>query len=455
MFAIDLESDSIYLHGSSEESAGTQVRGCVQLSFKETTRVKSISLQFTGLLKMNWQEDFAKATFPSPQRRQQCKLKKTVFQHDWALLPIRNLPHTMKSNTVYRFPFDLALPGDMAESITSPAGGSLVYEFKATVVRPFATKNLTLHRPLQVVRQLPLDVFYGSDGLSENNRMMTISKTYSDKVDYRIQLDNSVYQRGQPINIHFAFKPLIQGLRVEHVSCFLKEYITLASPMDDNSSNSVGDSSQPTVQQLNQQSRIVSLSRDDRFPCHGADWRHTETLIIPRSARAIHNDSTHPLIHIEHKLRLTICFVQDNGHLSELRVTMPIRLLETPTTAPAPNGHLTMDDPSTSTTTTTTMGDDLLPRYEDACLITPYDPQLQFWSSPSSSPMVSPSPSLPSLIYHSDSPSPSYEDSTTDHQPSPPHMIGSYPPLSCDYFSYQPSQLQRVPSYETAIRTPF
>jgi hypothetical protein len=56
MFAIDLESDSIYLHGSSEESAGTQVRGCVQLSFKETTRVKSISLQFTGLLKMNWQE---------------------------------------------------------------------------------------------------------------------------------------------------------------------------------------------------------------------------------------------------------------------------------------------------------------------------------------------------------------------------------------------------------------
>lgn len=361
----------------------------------------------------------------------------------------------MERNTVYRFPFDLALPGDMAESITSTVGGSLVYEFKATVVRPFATKNLTLHRPLRVIRQLPPDVLYGCNGIGEYNRMMTISKTYSDKVVYRIHLDNNVYKRGQPINIHFNFKPLIQGLRVEHVSCFLKEYITLTSPMHDNSSHSAGDDIHSPLQQLHQQSRIVSLSRVDRFPCHGTDWRHTETLTIPRSARAIHNDSSHPLIHIEHKLRLTICFVQDNGHLSELRVTMPIKLLETPPTVTTPNGHLMMDDSGTTATTTAMMGDDLLPRYEDACLITPYDPQLQFWSSPSSSPLVSPSPSLPSLVCHSGSPSPTYEESNTDHQPTPLHMIGSSPPLSCDYFSYQPSQLQRVPSYETAIRTPF
>ncbi|KAI8338980.1 hypothetical protein BC941DRAFT_341216, partial [Chlamydoabsidia padenii] len=311
-FTINLESDSIYLQGSPEESAGTEVRGCVELCFKETTRVKSINLQFTGLLRMNWQE----ATFPSPQRRQQCKLKKAIYQRDWSFLPIQNWPHTMKSNTVYRFPFNLALPGNMAASITSPAGGSLTYEFKASVVRPFATKNLVIHRPLQVIRQyLPVDGNY-------NNRMMIINKTYGDKVDYRIQLDKTVYQRGQFIHIHFTFKPLIQGLCMDHISCFLKEYTTLACPDDNNNDD-------PTLHQISQQSRIVSLTRDDQFPCYGTEWRQTETLVIPRSARAVHHDSTHPLIHIEHKLRLTICFVQDNGHLSELRVTMPIKLVET------------------------------------------------------------------------------------------------------------------------------
>jgi hypothetical protein len=56
MLAIRLENDTLYLHGTPEESAGTEIRGCLELSFKENTRVKSIHLEFTGLLKLNWEE---------------------------------------------------------------------------------------------------------------------------------------------------------------------------------------------------------------------------------------------------------------------------------------------------------------------------------------------------------------------------------------------------------------
>jgi hypothetical protein len=329
----------------------------------------------------------------------------------------------MDANTIYRYPFDLALPGDMAESIEQDCG-SLVYAFKAVVTRPLSAKKWVVHQPIHVIRSLqqqqqpqqqqPHPSIFGmaDDGEWLDSSSRVINRTFGDKVEYRIEMDKPMYQRGQPIRIQFTFTPLIQGLRIKHVSCFLKEYTTMAHPIHPGST---------TLEEYDT-NRIVSLVRDEQFPCYGHQWQRTETVVIPRSSQVVHYDTTHPLIRIRHKLRFTVCFVQPHGQLSELRVTMPVQLVEMP-----------------STQSTATI--DCLPRYEDACLSIPYHPQRQLWATSSSA-------SLPSLVSHPMCPSPSYDSLENDynHMATPPDNIAINSP--CDYFSYQPADqvLHHIPS---------
>lgn len=55
-FRIQLENDHLILHGSSEESAGTILRGKVFFNSYEKTKVKSIKLRFTGVTSVSWSE---------------------------------------------------------------------------------------------------------------------------------------------------------------------------------------------------------------------------------------------------------------------------------------------------------------------------------------------------------------------------------------------------------------
>ncbi|KAI8097543.1 uncharacterized protein BX664DRAFT_326641 [Halteromyces radiatus] len=457
MLTIHLENDSLYLYGTPEASAGTEIRGCLEIYFNEPTRVNSITLRFFGILKLQWEEGSSNIT----HHRRQCKIKKTLIQHDWTFLSARKWPYTMEAHKTYRYPFDLVLPGNMPESITTSTGGnygSLSYDFKATVTRPLAAKNLVLYRPIQVIRQQePCRTLFPRYN-------MVINNTYGEKVNYRIQLEKSIYQRGQPIRIHFKFVPLDQGLRIRHVSCFLKEYVTLIHSIEHISSI------HPSSSCTRQQSRIISLTRDDHFPCRGQEWKKMETLVIPRSTQAVQFDLDHPLLKIEHKLRFTICFIQPHGQLSELRVTMPIRLSATTDDVSDSRIRSTMANNTTTMTAPYRFSSDDLPRYEDACLLAPYEPYQQQWYSP-----PSPVPSLPALVHcnnnHSSFPYDGNNDdddiiddtgdwhqqhlTTPLDQPIATHDIACVP-SSGDYFSYQPCQpLQRVPSYDTAIRTPY
>lgn len=55
-FRIQLENDHLILHGTSEESAGTILRGSVLFNCQEKTKVKSIKLKFSGVTSVSWCE---------------------------------------------------------------------------------------------------------------------------------------------------------------------------------------------------------------------------------------------------------------------------------------------------------------------------------------------------------------------------------------------------------------
>lgn len=53
---IHVESDQLILYGSPTESAGCVLRGILELSLHEPTKVKSVSLRFTGKMLITWTE---------------------------------------------------------------------------------------------------------------------------------------------------------------------------------------------------------------------------------------------------------------------------------------------------------------------------------------------------------------------------------------------------------------
>lgn len=51
-FKIHVENDTLILRGSPEESVGCVLRGCVILHIKEAMKIKSITLNFSGRMKV-------------------------------------------------------------------------------------------------------------------------------------------------------------------------------------------------------------------------------------------------------------------------------------------------------------------------------------------------------------------------------------------------------------------
>ncbi|CAO3629179.1 unnamed protein product [Cunninghamella echinulata] len=390
------------------------------------------------------------------------------MQKEWQFIENQKWLTTtyLSSHTKHRYPFQMILPGNISETMIAPPYGTLHYELKATAVK--STSSLSSST---MITQLPIHIhrlpLIQPDRLLFNNdndrelQIVHLTNTWEQKVNYHIQLNKKIYQRGEPIQIQFTFRPLTQGLKIRHLSCFLKEYTTLHLNPHDQSSNITTTT----------QSKIISLVRNDQFPCRGTEWKKNETLIIPRSPKDSQFDLIHPFLEIEHKVKFTIHFIQQYGQLSQLHLTIPIKLCEQQQQQQQCQSLMQQNQRSFSL--------DDLPKYEDACLLMPYDPQ-QWMAALDTMPSLSP-PYSPSPLHH-----PHHSDMDWDHEITTPD--DDHPHLNtisssstnnnnnnnnnnnCDYFSYQPSSssthnnniysdsmisLHSIPSYETAIRSPF
>ncbi|ORX60388.1 hypothetical protein DM01DRAFT_1332547 [Hesseltinella vesiculosa] len=248
----------------------------------------------------------------------------------------------------------------------------------------------------------------------------TLENVWDQCLHYRVQLNKRRFKRGEPIYVQITLRPLIPGLRVRHISSFLKEYVLLSPPPTDVHHHH-------HQAPLHESSRIVTFARNETLrslSCQ-SEWKVKETLVIPRFGNVLHFDLDHPMIEVRHKAKFTICLLQEsNGKKLDLRVTMPLDLVDAAASLPQPES-----DVSAARRSPGGLWLENLPPYEDACLSTPhYDTD---WSATS----------------------PMDEVICT-----PPNNLVSH---AQDYFSFQPScglptiPLQRVPSYETAMRSPF
>ncbi|KAI8051811.1 hypothetical protein BDF21DRAFT_404331 [Thamnidium elegans] len=306
---IELASEEIVLMGHASESAGKMLRGSVILNLTEPMKVRSVILSFTGKMKVSWSEGIG-------HHQHYHKQEKDIMEHKWQFVPIMDQAHK-KAFTLgageHKWDFELMLPGDLPQSLEAE-GGQVVYRLKATVERTAFLQNIVKKKIMRVVRcMLPTEF--------ELIQTLEIHNTWAEKMMYDILLPSKVYARGHLIPITFHITPIAARLRVRTLTATLKEYCTYTA----------NDCSKTDT-------RIVKIQKDeDPFPnapvqtggpIDPISWTKVISLDIPpMSSQMAFCDADNEMIRIRHKLKFVICLVNADGHLSELRCSVPVIII--------------------------------------------------------------------------------------------------------------------------------
>ncbi|KAI8059958.1 uncharacterized protein B0P05DRAFT_574825 [Gilbertella persicaria] len=285
--SIELDNKEIVLLGHASESAGKLLRGSLVLSLTEPIKVRSVNLTFTGKMKVSWSEGIG-------HHQHYHKQEKEIIEHNWEFLPVvdHKKAFTLGAGQ-HKWDFELLLP--------------------AVVERTAFLHNLVKKQVIQIVRCMLPSEF-------DLVQSLEIHNTWAEKMMYDILLPSKVHARGQPVPITFHITPIANRLRVRTLTVTLKEYCTYTA----------NDCTKTDT-------RIVKLKREeDPFSTlnqHETShppvvWTKLLNLDIPpMSSTAAFCDADNEMIRIRHKLKFVICLINADGHLSELRCSVPIIII--------------------------------------------------------------------------------------------------------------------------------
>ncbi|KAI8082797.1 uncharacterized protein BX664DRAFT_387940 [Halteromyces radiatus] len=345
---IDLAEETILMVGHPEESAGKLLRGVLHLNTTEPIKVKSISLRFVGKMKVSWSEGLG-------HHQHYYKQERTIMEHSWQFIPMacssQKKTYSLAAGE-HSFNFELMLPGDLPQSLDAE-GGQVLYRLKAMVERPAFVHNIVKKRYVKLVRSMLPSEF-------ELVQSMEIHNTWVDKMMYDIVMPSKMYALGETITMTFHISPIAPELKVRSICASLKEYCSYTTR----------DNSKMDTRIINYEKLL------DPFPHHADTWSRDVTLDVPSTSPLIFCNTENDMIKIRHKMKFVISLVNADGHLSELRCSVPVVVVDS------------FADQS----------ENMLPAYDQTWRSVPYDPAvfeaLRRSSVSQSRPLLPPSSSL-------------------------------------------------------------
>lgn len=357
------EHDVFVVKGSSLEAPSILLSGTIVLSVLEPMNIKKLSLTLYSTLRLKWTN-----TYETPRGveiRKPYRYEKRIFEHNWDNFEIQNyfsnLYDNYGSNTAmksknssanssssslknfakrsksssslanltsfgsstsltsqshtllqgnYEFPFSAILPGSILESVEGLPGASLVYKLQANIERSRFSNDLIAKRHIRIVRTLTPDT-------QELSETMAVDNTWPKKVEYTISTPSKAVAIGSLVPTHMLLVPLAKGLKLGTVKVSLVEYFSC--------SGSYGPPhiGERVISKITVPSTCCEISEDK--------WEVTAHLPIPPSLSKCTQDvDILTNIKVRHKLKYVIGLVNPDGHVSELRASLPISLFISP-----------------------------------------------------------------------------------------------------------------------------
>ncbi|CDO92949.1 unnamed protein product [Kluyveromyces dobzhanskii CBS 2104] len=365
LFDIRLEGndhDVIVVKGSVDEAPSVLLSGFVVLSVNEPIYAKKISLSLYGVIKLNVTTMVQGPRGPAPRN-----IRYDKRFYELQLDDIDLQPHLVDGSTVkkplsrnssssslgglaslsmsttslknfassashaqvlaagnYVFPFSAILPGSLTESIEGLPNATVFYKLQATLERGKFASDVTKKKHIRVVRTLTPDAL-------ELFETVAVDNTWPQKVDYSISVPSKAIAIGSSTPISLMIVPLLKGLKLGPIKISLVEYSSYSAPF----SNPNGADRTILKVKIRDPLNHMSESNEDSGTEHDFDfqdkWEVTTSVRVPANLSKCTQDCiVLTNIKVRHKLKFVIALVNPDGHISELRASLPVQLFISP-----------------------------------------------------------------------------------------------------------------------------
>lgn len=317
LFEIRLDNDFIVFRGSDHESAGQTLKGSVVLCLSSPLKVEDVHLRLTGELRFTWDVSKSAASGLSTSKVDK---HTELLRHRWQpFVKSNNGDKTVLDAGNYEWPFKIDLPGDTCESIEGIPEASIIYRLKATIARGKLSHDVTAYKPLRIVRTLDPSAL-------EFLHAMSVENIWPNKIDYSIVIPQKAVIFGSSIPLEMRFTPLLKGLEMGDISVKLLEIRECFTP-------GLPHKEHKQEREVTKWSYQVSREEhwNDMIGETGQEgWTVAHSLALPKRLKQCVQDVNHHGIKIRHKLKLVVGLKNPDGHVSELRATLPVSIFISP-----------------------------------------------------------------------------------------------------------------------------
>ncbi|ESW98429.1 hypothetical protein KL918_005152 [Ogataea parapolymorpha] len=234
----------------------------------------------------------------------------------------------------YEFPFQTILDGSIPESVEGLPGCSVVYRLQSTIERHRFSAPIITRKHIHVVRTLTTDA-------PELTETVAVENTWPQKVDYSISVPARAIAIGSTCPIDMTMVPLAKGLQLGSIKISLNENFSFSTTY----SSHVGERTvlNKTIPKIvtDQNGKNVWTEaemdengvffRNEEMSLAQDKWEIRSSVNIPSSLAQVTQDCmiSH-YVRVIHKLRFVVSLINTDGHVSELRATLPITLFISP-----------------------------------------------------------------------------------------------------------------------------
>lgn len=331
-----LENDFIVFRGNEHEASGQLLKGVLAICVPAPIKIEDIHLRLTGSQRLAWTDPRV-----TPSGLSSTKVDRThhILQHQWA--PFWGTPgkSAVLEKGNYEFPFELMLPGDTCESVEGMHEASITYKLKATIARGKLAYDLHAYKHVRIVRTLESSAL-------EFLHAMSVENIWPNKVEYSIVVPQKAVVFGSHVPLESRFTPLLKGLELGDITIRLIEIHNFVSTPPSNSSSSFNPSMREYRHERTVANWTVNTNRDEHWQEMIEDtgqegWVVNTSLDLPRKlGKCVQDVNVHGM-KVRHKLKMVVALKNPDGHVSELRATLPLTIFISPNIPLDEQGNLT------------------------------------------------------------------------------------------------------------------
>ncbi|KAK0617199.1 hypothetical protein B0T14DRAFT_434322 [Immersiella caudata] len=346
LFEIRLENDFIVFRGNDHEASGQPLKGTVVLCLPTPLKIEDVHLRLTGTLHYGWTDS---RVTPTGITNQKVDKTTTIFSHRWTPFVGVGAPDSAniagKGVTLpvgnYEWPFELMLPGDTAESIEGLREGQVTWKLKATVARGKLAYDLHAYRRLRIIRTLEPSAL-------EFLHAMSVENIWPNKIEYSIVVPQKAVVFGSSIPLETRFSPLLKGLELGDITIRLMEVHDIIV------NSSTGHPTKEYRREREVSMWTIPMNREEHWHDMIDDtgqegWVMSTALDLPRKLGKCIQDVNVLGIKVRHKLKLVVALKNPDGHVSELRATLPVTIFISPNMPLDEEGNLVRQLPQGAT----------------------------------------------------------------------------------------------------------